>query len=184
MNRQMIKTSLLKGELKGWAEIQLEAFKAVILVSSKGLVALEPFFYNKEAGKVEFSNQLAAFAAAGIKPLAVDEASYWSSVINEALANPSLLDKLPLDLRGTPFQLAVWSALLAIPKGETLSYAQLAAKVGKPKAVRAIGSACGANPIPFLVPCHRILRSDGSLGGFAFGLAMKQALLEKEKEEN
>lgn len=175
MNRQMIKPSLLTGELKGWAEFQLGNFKAVILVSCKGLVALEPFF-----NAADLVEQRAAFTAAGIKPLSAAEAASWAERIQAALNNEALIDKLPLDLRGTTFQLAVWLELLKIPKGETLSYAQLAAKVGKPKAVRAIGSACGANPIPFLVPCHRILRSDGSLGGFAFGLTMKQQLLERE----
>lgn len=179
----MINIALLKGELLGWAEIQLPDFKAIILVSPKGLVALEPFFYTAEVAEKQWSDQLASLAKAGIKPLTAKLSAEWSQRINQALAKETLIKDLPLDLQGTPFQLAVWAALLNIPKGETLSYSQLAAKVGKPKAVRAIGSACGANPIPFLVPCHRILRSDGSLGGFAFGLMMKQALLNREKVE-
>lgn len=172
----MINIALLQGELLSWAEIQLPDFKAIILVSSKGLVALEPFFND-----ADFAEQLAAFSLARIEPLSAGQRISWSQRISAALVNPALIKDLPLDLQGTPFQLTVWSALLNISKGETLSYSQLAAKVGKPKAVRAVGSACGANPIPFLVPCHRILRSDGSLGGFAFGLAMKQQLLDREK---
>lgn len=183
MNRQIIKPSLLlTGELKGWAEFQLSNFKAVILVSNQGLVALEPFYYGEAFSVENHSEQLAAFSAAGIKPLASTEAASWAERIKAAFINDNLLEKLPLDLRGTPFQLAVWFELLKIPKGKTLSYAQLAAKLGKPKATRAVGTACGTNPIPFLVPCHRIVRSDGSLGGFAFGLAMKEELLKRENE--
>ncbi len=87
---------------------------------------------------------------------------------------------LPLDMRGTAFQQAVWAALSAIPAGETRTYAQLAVEVGKPAAVRAAGSACGDNPLAVLVPCHRVLRSDGGLGGYAYGLDRKRALLARE----
>jgi methylated-DNA-[protein]-cysteine S-methyltransferase len=81
---------------------------------------------------------------------------------------------------GTAFQLEVWQGLLAIPYGETLSYAALAARIGRPDAVRAVGLANGANPLPILVPCHRVIGSDGSLTGFGGGLAVKRALLELE----
>jgi methylated-DNA-[protein]-cysteine S-methyltransferase len=88
---------------------------------------------------------------------------------------------VPLDLRGTPFQLAVWQAVLAVPFGETRSYAAIAAAIGRPDAVRAVGAANGANPAPVIVPCHRILGSDGSLTGYGGGLAMKRGLLEHER---
>lgn len=87
---------------------------------------------------------------------------------------------LPLDARGTAFQQAVWQALRAIPPGETRTYAQIAAMVGRPQAVRATGTACGDNALAVLVPCHRVLRSDGGLGGYAYGLERKKALLERE----
>jgi len=83
-------------------------------------------------------------------------------------------------VRGTAFQQAVWRELSSIPPGETLSYAALAARAGRPNAVRAAGSACGANPVALLIPCHRARRGDGSLGGYAYGLPIKQALLERE----
>jgi AraC family transcriptional regulator, regulatory protein of adaptative response / methylated-DNA-[protein]-cysteine methyltransferase len=89
-------------------------------------------------------------------------------------------DHIPLDVQGTAFQEAVWTALRAIPAGETRSYAQLAASVGRPKAVRAAGSANGANNVSVLIPCHRVIRTDGSLGGYAYGLEIKRKLLEKE----
>lgn len=82
---------------------------------------------------------------------------------------------------GTPFQEAVWRTLLQIPRGETRSYTWVAAQIGKPKAVRAVGSAVGSNPISVVVPCHRVLRSDGTLGGYAWGLALKQKILKSER---
>ena len=89
--------------------------------------------------------------------------------------------ELPLDLRGTPFQRDVWDALLAIPYGETCSYADLAKRVGRPGAVRAVGSANGANPLALVVPCHRVIASDGKLGGYAGGLELKAKLLAMEQ---
>jgi AraC family transcriptional regulator of adaptative response/methylated-DNA-[protein]-cysteine methyltransferase len=90
-------------------------------------------------------------------------------------------DDLPVDVRGTAFQQAVWQALRAIPPGETRSYSELAAMAGKPAAVRATGSACGDNGLAILIPCHRALRSDGSLGGYAYGLERKKELLKRER---
>ncbi len=87
---------------------------------------------------------------------------------------------LPLDVRGTAFQEAVWQALKTIPAGETRSYAELAAAAGAPGAVRAAGTACGSNPLAVVVPCHRILRSDGGLGGYAWGVERKRRLLDRE----
>jgi O-6-methylguanine DNA methyltransferase len=80
----------------------------------------------------------------------------------------------------TVFQRKVLLATAAIPEGSTSTYALLAAQVGSPRAVRAVGNALAANPLPWLIPCHRVLASDGSLGGYRFGLALKQALLEQE----
>lgn len=97
-----------------------------------------------------------------------------------AVADPAHLPDLPLDVAGTVFQQAVWRELARIPPGETLSYAALAAKAGNPKAVRAVGSACGANQVAVLIPCHRALRTDGSLGGYAYGLERKIELLKRE----
>lgn len=87
---------------------------------------------------------------------------------------------VPLAPRGTAFQLEVWQALRAIPYGETVSYAELAARIGRADAARAVGLANGANPLPVIVPCHRVIGSDGSLTGFGGGLSIKRALLELE----
>jgi AraC family transcriptional regulator of adaptative response/methylated-DNA-[protein]-cysteine methyltransferase len=84
-------------------------------------------------------------------------------------------------LRGTVFQQRVWRELQRIPRGETITYAELAARIGAPTAVRAVGTACGANPVAMVVPCHRVVRADGSLGGYAWGLERKARLLRGEK---
>ncbi|MGB7767310.1 MAG: methylated-DNA--[protein]-cysteine S-methyltransferase [Verrucomicrobiia bacterium] len=86
----------------------------------------------------------------------------------------------PLDLAGTEFQKSVWNALRKITSGKTKSYGEIAQAIGRPKAVRAVGGACGANPIPVLVPCHRVLAADRKLGGFSGGLDWKRNLLARE----
>jgi AraC family transcriptional regulator of adaptative response/methylated-DNA-[protein]-cysteine methyltransferase len=99
-----------------------------------------------------------------------------------ALASGAALSHvLPLDVRGTAFQQRVWRELQRIPRGETITYAELAARIGSPQAVRAVGTACGANPVAMVVPCHRVVRADGSLGGYAWGLERKACLLRDEQ---
>ncbi len=88
-----------------------------------------------------------------------------------------------VDLQGTPFQLSVWRYLLKTRSGQTLSYGELAKAISAPTAVRAVASACGANPIALFVPCHRVLRTDGGLGGYRWGLALKKYLLKREQED-
>lgn len=90
---------------------------------------------------------------------------------------------LPLALAGTPFQLSVWRGLTTIPYGETISYGQLATRIGNPKAVRAVGSANGSNPLPIIIPCHRVIGSNGGLTGFGGGLPMKKQLLALESRQ-
>ncbi len=87
---------------------------------------------------------------------------------------------VPVAAEGTAFQTAVWAELLKIPYGKRRTYGELAAKLGRPRGARAVGGACGANPVPILVPCHRVVAAEGSLGGFGAGIAVKQALLDIE----
>ena len=91
---------------------------------------------------------------------------------------------VPLDPIGTEFQMRVWNALRRIPRGETRSYADIARAIGSPDAVRAVGAACGANPIALFIPCHRVVRSNGALGGYRWGLDLKRALLKRENALN
>ena len=90
--------------------------------------------------------------------------------------------ELPLDIRGTAFQRKVWRALREIPVGKTVSYAELARQIGAPKAVRAVAGACAANNIAVAIPCHRVVRNDGSLSGYAWGVERKRGLLDREKQ--
>ena len=99
-----------------------------------------------------------------------------------AIEHPAQMPDLPLDIAGTAFQQAVWKELQRIPPGETRTYSDIATAVGKPKAVRAAGSANGANNVAVLIPCHRVIRSDGSLGGYAYGLDRKEKLLSAERK--
>ncbi|NIJ64243.1 O-6-methylguanine DNA methyltransferase [Sphingomonas leidyi] len=87
---------------------------------------------------------------------------------------------LPLDLRGTPFQQRVWDVLRGIPSGSTVTYAEVARRIGVPNAVRAVAGACAANPVALAIPCHRVVRSDGSLGGYRWGLDRKRTLIARE----
>lgn len=102
-----------------------------------------------------------------------------ATVIGHIEAPKGTLD-LPLDIQGTAFQQRVWEALLKVPTGQTASYTDIACAIGQPKAVRAVAQACGANRIAVAIPCHRVIRTDGSLSGYRWGIERKQALLNRE----
>ncbi|MGD8420041.1 MAG: methylated-DNA--[protein]-cysteine S-methyltransferase [Gammaproteobacteria bacterium] len=105
----------------------------------------------------------------------------WIDALNAYLQNKQPRPEVPLDLRGTAFQVKVWEFLLGLQDGEVASYSEVAQAIGKPAAVRAAASACAANRVAVLVPCHRILRADGGLGGYRWGLDRKRALLDAER---
>lgn len=105
----------------------------------------------------------------------------WTQQILDYLAGKLQDWNLSLDVQGTPFQQEVWEALRQIPFGETRTYAQLATSIGKPAAVRAVANACGANPLAIVIPCHRVIGSDGQLTGFRWGIERKAALLQLER---
>lgn len=105
-----------------------------------------------------------------------------SSQVLEYLAGKRRSFDLPLAAKGTEFQHAVWNEMLNIPYGETRTYGQIAAALGKPKALQAVGQACGRNPIPIIVPCHRVVAAGGKLGGYAYGPGIKQFLLNVEAQ--
>ncbi|MGI4855964.1 MAG: methylated-DNA--[protein]-cysteine S-methyltransferase [Janthinobacterium lividum] len=104
------------------------------------------------------------------------------AVVVGFVETPALGLDLPLDIRGTVFQERVWQALIAVPPGQTASYADIAERIGTPTAVRAVARACGANRLAVAIPCHRVVRADGALSGYRWGVERKQALLEREAE--
>jgi AraC family transcriptional regulator, regulatory protein of adaptative response / methylated-DNA-[protein]-cysteine methyltransferase len=119
------------------------------------------------------------FSAADLQPRP-DLVPMLHQVLSQLTEHPAALD-LPLDLRATAFQMRVWQALRAIPRGETRTYAQLAREIGQPAAVRAVARACATNPAAIVIPCHRIIGSNGSLTGYRWGIDRKKQLLEIER---
>lgn len=111
-----------------------------------------------------------------------DEAGYEELVAKVVglIEQPGTSLDLPLDIRGTAFQQRVWNALQQIPPGTTATYTEIAKKIGMPKAVRAVAQACGANALAVAIPCHRVIKNDGSLSGYRWGVDRKRALLERE----
>jgi len=106
----------------------------------------------------------------------------WMATVIGFVEAPGIGLDLPLDIRGTAFQQRVWQALRDIPVGSTASYAEIAERIGAPRAARAVAGACAANTLAVAIPCHRVLRQDGSLSGYRWGVERKQALLEREAQ--
>ena len=141
--------------------------KLTLVASSKGLVAIDV----RNNAKQVVTAKNASAQAILIKT---------KKQLEQYFAGKHASFDVVLDLVGTEFQVRAWRALCRIPFGKTISYGQQAANVKKPKAFRAVGSANGKNPIPIIVPCHRVVASDGSLGGYSLGLKMKKQLLALE----
>ena len=106
----------------------------------------------------------------------------WVVQVIGFVETPKLGLDLPLDIRGTAFQQRVWQALRDIPPGTTASYSEIARRIGAPQAVRAVAGACAANALAVAIPCHRVVRNDGALSGYRWGVSRKRALLKKEAE--
>ncbi|WP_299326993.1 bifunctional DNA-binding transcriptional regulator/O6-methylguanine-DNA methyltransferase Ada [Parasphingopyxis sp.] len=155
-----------------WAIAETSLGDMLIAATERGICRLS-FDEDEAALRRRFPN-------AEIAPADAAMANIIASAV-AAVDDPARPHGLSLDVQGTAFQEAVWRELTRIPPGETRSYAEIAAAVGKPNAVRAAGSANGANNVAVLIPCHRVIRSDGSLGGYAYGLKRKEALLERER---
>ena len=154
-----------------WAVVPTSLGAMLVAATAKGVCRLS---FNEGREALE-----ARFPKAELVEGGADFANLLETVI-AAVEAPGDFGHIPLDVKGTAFQEAVWRELQRIPKGETRTYAELAAAVGKPKAVRAAGSANGANNVAVLIPCHRVIRTGGGLGGYAYGLEIKRKLLEKE----
>jgi len=119
------------------------------------------------------------FTEAGISGDGSAAPEYGAQVV-ASITDPTILLDLPLDIRATPFQLSVWRELCAIPRGATRSYGEMARRLGRPDASRAVGHANGLNPVAIIVPCHRVIGSNGALTGYRWGVGIKRRLLEAE----
>lgn len=131
-------------------------------------------------GTLEIVSSAAGISALRFDPLAEADADPPAALVAYFLGDLHAIDALAVDLAGTPFQMEVWRALRQIPVGSTLSYGELAARIGRPSAVRAVAAANGANPVAIVVPCHRVIASTGKLHGYAGGLHRKSWLLQFE----
>ena len=129
--------------------------------------------------KAEFPNAEMVASPAQDAP----ELDVWMAALDQHISLGAPRPDLPLDMRGTAFQVKVWRFLLSIREGEVFSYSEVAAGIDNPKAARAVASACGRNRIGVLIPCHRVLRGDGGLGGYRWGLERKRALLNAERKQ-
>ena len=142
------------------------------------------WFTDRGLARLDFPNHKTppAQAAEAASPQLRAWLQLTATALQEVLRGNTPAKLPPLDLsRGTPFQVSVWKVLTQIPSGQTRSYSQIAAAIGQTRAVRAVGGACGENPIPVLIPCHRVLPKNGGLGGFSGGLHWKRRLLQIEQ---
>jgi len=160
-----------RGETIRWTHFDSPLGRMMIAATSKGICRLT------------FDDSEASLRRLFPRATIVEDAGALKELIEgalEAIERPLAAHQLPIDVAGTAFQEAVWRELRKIPAGETRSYAQIAAAIGQPTAVRAVGTANGDNHVAVLIPCHRVIRSDGTLGGYAGGLDRKRKLLAAE----
>lgn len=156
-----------------WATVQTTLGPMLVAASDKGVCRL-----SFAEGEAELR---ARFPNAELTQGGADFAGLLQQVV-DAVEAPGRGADIPLDVQGTAFQEACWKALREIPPGETRSYSEIAAAAGNPRAVRAAGSANGANNVAVLIPCHRVIRSDGGIGGYAYGTQIKEELLKRERD--
>ena len=163
-----------KGVVISWAVVNTSLGPMLVAATGKGVCRVS---FNEGHEALERRFPRAELVEGG-----ADFAQLVEQVI-AAVETPGDFAHIPLDVKGTAFQEAVWQELRRIPVGETRTYAQLAAAIGRPKAVRAAGSANGANNVAVLIPCHRVIATGGGLGGYAYGLDIKRALLDRERDK-
>jgi AraC family transcriptional regulator of adaptative response/methylated-DNA-[protein]-cysteine methyltransferase len=157
-----------------WAVVPTTLGPMLVAATDKGVCRLS-FDEGPEALAARFPNATLEQGGTAFEALLGD--------VIAAVENPGTFEHIPLDVKGTAFQEACWKALREIPAGETRTYAQIAAAAGNAKAVRAAGSANARNNVAVLIPCHRVIRTGGDLGGYAYGLAIKRELLKREGVE-
>ena len=162
------------GRVIHFAIIQTSLGEMLVAATDKGVCCLS---FGEGEADLQRRFPKAQLCVAGQEFLALFEE------VTRAVERPDAPHDVPLDVQGTAFQQRVWQVLRQIPPGETRSYGQIAALLGKPKASRAVGSANGANRVAVLIPCHRVIAADGSLGGYAYGERIKSELLKRERRK-
>lgn len=169
-----------KGVAISYAPVGTPLGLIMIGATDRGLCFLE--FGSSESELLDSLRQ--EYPAAHISPLSKpysEQYLSWVEALSSYLEGERVLGKLPVSLHGTAFQVKVWNYLQTIPNGSVQSYSEVAEAIGHPKATRAVASACAANRIALVVPCHRVIRGDGGLGGYRWGLDRKRALLDTER---
>lgn len=152
-----------------WGKVSTLFGTCVILFSQKKIIRISFFEKGMNADNFEKNKKI------------IQNDQKAKELLTALLNNDSNVE---LELKGTDFQMKVWKALCEIPFGEIVSYTEIAEKIGKPKAVRAVANAIGANPIAYFIPCHRVIRSDGSMGGYRWGINIKERMQAREKTKN
>lgn len=174
-------TTAIPPDQPGWGSIELARLGRIwIAWSTTGLVLLDQHDRAFDREKLaRWLPELAAALAVGAQP-GEPPARYAAALTAFDRGEPIDPARIPVDLRGTAFQNRVWSALRNVPRGHVRTYAGLAADVGAPRAMRAVGTAMARNPLPIVVPCHRVIANGARIGGYSDGLARKRELLELE----
>jgi len=168
-----------QGQVIAYAVCNTKLGKLAMAATDKGVCFAQ--FGDSDAALIEAIHR--EFKAATIVPSDNQNSpllAAWINALNQHISHGDDKPNLPLDMRGTVFQIQVWEFLLQLPPNATATYSQVANGINKPKAVRAVASACAKNTIGVLIPCHKVLRSDGSLGGYRWGTDRKQALLRND----
>lgn len=163
-----------------YASIESPLGLLMVAATDRGLC----FVQFGESHRELFNRLRTEYPAASLKPIEEPrspEFSSWMASLTKYLQNEDMRLDLPVDVRGTAFQLKVWRYLQSIPPGVVQSYSEVAAAVGNPRGVRAVARACSANRVALVIPCHRVIRGNGELGGYRWGLALKRTLLDQER---
>lgn len=160
------------------------AMGPLLMAATDRGVCFAQFGENQESLIVQLQREFPNASHIPSRMVDSSELDAWIQAFEAHIAGDAPRPELPLDLRGTAFQIRVWRFLLLVPEGSLVSYTELAAGVNSPRAVRAAASACAANRVAVLVPCHRVLRGDGGLGGYRWGIDRKRVLIDQERARN
>ncbi len=152
----------------------------IIAATDRGLCFVA-FGNNKNELVKELQLEYSAASIEAMKETGYPQFNLWINALSDHLSGMKQRLDLPIDITGTAFQFQVWKYLQSIPYGQVQSYAEVARGINRPKAIRAVASACAANRVSILIPCHRVIRSDGQLGGYRWGLARKKKLIDRER---